>query len=79
MGFLNLFSADRSRVYRYSQDAVRSADRLIRWHDFYANVDNDSEKPIRYMYLQELKIMISRCLKLSFYLLTHRRRTFDKD
>ena len=79
MGFPNLFSADRSRVYRYSQDAVRSADRIIRWHDFYTNVDNDNERPIRYMYLQELKIMVSRCLKLGFYLLTHRRRACDKD
>ena len=80
MGFLSPFKANKSSVSRHSQDTARSADRIIRWHNFYSTVDSEDEKPIRHLYLRELKIMIGRCLKLSLYLLLdHCRSASDKN
>jgi hypothetical protein len=74
MGLLNLFHTDKHKVSRYSRFTAQSADRAIRWHNAYVKVEPQHEKPIRLLYLRELRILLSRCLKLSFYLLIHRKR-----
>jgi hypothetical protein len=59
-------------------DVARSAERIIRWHNAYVTVDPAHEKSTRWMYFGEVKILIRRCFRLGFYLLTHRKKAVEK-
>ena len=78
MGLRNLLAIDKYRVSRCSLGAARSAARILRFHNTYATIDAADAKPIQYLYLCEVRILIRRCLKLAFYLLTHRKKAIQK-
>jgi len=78
MKLKDLFAIDKHRLFQASLSVARSADRIIRWHHEYVKVEPEHEKPVRQMYLSELWMMIRRCVKLGFYLLTHRKKATEK-
>jgi hypothetical protein len=78
MKLRNLLETDGDRVSQCSLKMARSAQRIIKFHNTSATTDPADAKPIRDLYLREVRILMRRCLKLAFYLLTHRKKAVPK-
>ena len=74
MKLQNLLATDGYRVSEYSLQMARSAQRIIQFHNTYMTTHPADAEPIRDLYLREIRILMRRCLKLAFYLLTHRKK-----
>lgn len=76
MGLTKLLG-DEYGLSRCSQETAQSAARIIQFHHTYVTAEPGYEKPIQNLYSRELRLMVRRCLKLAFYLLTRRKKPLD--
>lgn len=72
MPWFTPLGADRAGAVQASHATARSAERLLRLHALYVTVAPEYEASLCRLYLDEVKILIRRCLKLGWYLLAQR-------